>query len=1359
MADDNIPEKDTSNNAYRNSAALDQKAAQQRRMVSKLDRDELEDKYLRLSEENLLLKKHARKQEDKIKRMATKLLRLVNDKKKHDLEIGKAGREVAAEEQLMELKGKVQNLEKINSHLKEKLALTKQQALTLAAAKRTMPYNYVQSRISTGIPKPPTVQIDPRITKNLRVIGPSQDAPKRFATLQASRADHVVMEEAHMEKRQLLNTIDQLHEKLSMYELEIENLKEQNRLREAEFEEDIIKIKQQITSEQRQSVQENIDMIKLQREVKEKSTRLIGLQNKYTAMEEDTRALRQNHDHILMEMERLSMQVKEEQNRVLTLQNELRNAATGQKRTLELQEQVVDLQREIDTLKEANEKFVSSAFDLEREREWRQRENKLKVQIAQLEATLKSDLGEKGSIIDRYANERDAHEKLQLEFRELQITYFQMKEKCDDMEEKLKFFTKESALDLTELEDALVLVKQKKQRAAPDPDFLQKVDMEINKDHKRQLLELQAEYAETVLELEKTRNMLVVQHNINKDYQKELESSNKQLEDTKKEYELKLDEYARLLDIRAARIKKLEAQLRDVAYGTRQYRVPPPDDDVESSVDLEESLQLERGQNLFEIHIEKVSLSEDAVRHIGDEEPSLFCTWDFFEFESQSTPVLRGSRPVYDFTSQYIVKVDDFFLHYLQKGSCTLELHQSFGQDYRTVAACQLVFKDIFDKPQGRIHGMAVLTGVADGETGVGYGTIEYWVRLRVPMDQALRLYKERTKALGYLSANKVQAEEVLQALDEKAARRPLDNINELHIKVISCAKLKSRRDDVQPSPYCVYQFFDYSDHDTVCVRNSNNPEFHDHKTFPVPMTPELDQYLRVTHLQIYVFDDTDPVETSYIGIVEIPLMLLRTQKQIKGTFELKRQDGTMGIGTMDLEIYWQHEYIIPKKQTYTPQQIDQTPDDLPVKIAAYTPKPSRKAAIRMAAPSATSTPMQNDMLAEVESQIIQTKGVSAPSATRHPVSPKPTARRKVKMSDNHSSEMLVQDTVSQVVSGFMPRTSESVSSMAEMSTIGPDREDEEDNHAPQSVDALAPKEPLLQEQYSTEEEELVARPSPLRSSLNIESGSASEEEKSGAKQEKQVPQAEPPRQQMEDDEESIVEEISEEAMEEIPENGDSTLLAEKAEDIVPDESEESEPNHIESDSEGVITVATPTRKKDRMPKASDTVTVVVSHLSLEEDSPPMVNPNIKQLFVAYSFVGLPPQDTETPFSLPKPRPQSQIAFNFSRTIAVDMKRHLERRQHLALMLLPDHEDQGRIRFTVVSEPPEDEQDADCEDVGVAYVSVRDILKNKADLKDADIDIFDVGNPKRVIGQMNVTVECLAALQAVDLEMQVDGTY
>ena len=43
-------------------------AAQQRQHVAKFPRDVLEDKYLRMYEEYIILKKYARKQEDKIKR-------------------------------------------------------------------------------------------------------------------------------------------------------------------------------------------------------------------------------------------------------------------------------------------------------------------------------------------------------------------------------------------------------------------------------------------------------------------------------------------------------------------------------------------------------------------------------------------------------------------------------------------------------------------------------------------------------------------------------------------------------------------------------------------------------------------------------------------------------------------------------------------------------------------------------------------------------------------------------------------------------------------------------------------------------------------------------------------------------------------------------------------------------------------------------------------------------------------------------------------------------------------------------------------------------------------------------------------
>ena len=73
---------------------------------------------------------------------------------------------------------------------------------------------------------------------------------------------------------------------------------------------------------------------------------------------QSTREQRHNYEQILIEMERQNVQLKDEQNRVLTLQNQLKMSEAGQKRVIELQEQVIDLQREVDTLKEANEKLV-----------------------------------------------------------------------------------------------------------------------------------------------------------------------------------------------------------------------------------------------------------------------------------------------------------------------------------------------------------------------------------------------------------------------------------------------------------------------------------------------------------------------------------------------------------------------------------------------------------------------------------------------------------------------------------------------------------------------------------------------------------------------------------------------------------------------------------------------------------------------------------------------------------------------------------------------------------------------------------------------------------------------------------------
>lgn len=54
--------------------------------------------------------------------------------------------------------------------------------------------------------------------------------------------------------------------------------------------------------------------------------------------------------------------------------------------------------------------------------------------------------------------------------------------------------------------------------------------------------------------------------------------------------------------------------------------------------------KLERGENLLEINIQKAMLSHDALQAMEDREPSTFITYEFFDFEIVSTPIIKSGR-------------------------------------------------------------------------------------------------------------------------------------------------------------------------------------------------------------------------------------------------------------------------------------------------------------------------------------------------------------------------------------------------------------------------------------------------------------------------------------------------------------------------------------------------------------------------------------------------------------------------------------------------------------------------------------------------------------------------------------------
>uniref|UniRef100_A0A8C7FAR2 RPGRIP1 like n=1 Tax=Oncorhynchus kisutch TaxID=8019 RepID=A0A8C7FAR2_ONCKI len=918
-----VPVKDITLNLTKVGVGLSEmlvaQNARARQAILRVSREELEDRFLRLHEENLLLKQHTHKQEDKIKRMATKLVRLVKDRRRVE-QVAAGGvrpgsRDMELEEMMEELQEKVQELQMQNEGLKQRLLAAKQQLQT--QSKRPTPYGHVQSRVNTGLRR---LRED---TFSLAQLPPmSGRAPQGLLP----RYGHSLLDDARAEIRNLENVIETQRSHIEEMDKAAELLRDQLRRKERKFEESLLHLREQQTTGQRSTIKDNVEMIRLQKQLVEKGNAFTVLEGRFLQLQESQRTLKVSHEAVMAKVDELMGQLKDERLRSLGLESQLQANSFSQRRTEELQEQIFDLEKERVLLKENCDKLVNSAFDVSQDQTFRMREQQLKLQIAQLELALKSDLTDKNEILDKIKVERDMNEKLSQEKEDIQLRFLEQKQQLDEIRDRIKFYTKvQEPVDVAELSEALMLIKVRKSQRSGELGFLEQVEEEVRSDTEHSVRELQATHAETIQELEKTRNMLIVQHKINKDYQAEVEAVTRKMDDSKLQYELKLERLAQLLDMRAAKIKKLEAQLKDIAYGTKSHVFKPEVTDDDVADEFDETVHLERGENLLEIHIGMATLSPIALETLSDREPSTFCTYAFYDFELQATPVVRGARPAYSFTSQYVVRVDDLFLQYLHTGSVTLELQLARGMDFTTVAVGQLRLSQLLEN-NSKTHGIVQLVGVA-GEVQ-SFGSVVYWVRLRVPMEQAIRLYKERVKALGYLSSAFNAEQQVASGYLSADGGM---NLNELNVTVRCCSNLTSRHAH-PPSPYVVYQFYDFPDHDTCIVGDCSQPQFEDNMSFPVAMEAELDSYLKAGALLLYVFDDHDTQSEMYLGKARVPLLSLAHDKAITGTFELTDPSG-LPSGHIDVTLKWKFTYLPPPGSTMTVEQAKFVPKERPVKL------------------------------------------------------------------------------------------------------------------------------------------------------------------------------------------------------------------------------------------------------------------------------------------------------------------------------------------------------------------------------------------------------------------------------------------
>ncbi|KAJ8332243.1 hypothetical protein SKAU_G00427880 [Synaphobranchus kaupii] len=1174
----------------------------------------------------------------KPQKMSTKLLRLRE---------GRAGSSglrgvTELEETVQELEGRVSTLESQKGVLQNKLSLARQHILDLGGRATTLHYR-ARGRGQDG---------------DSGVRRAAQTAPPQygFGPLQNTREEI---------ERLRCSVIETQQVRVAELELAAQSLREKER----EIEDNMRELRRQQADGHRETIRENVDVIRLQKQLSEKSAALMVIQEKFTVLqevyetqlEESQRPLKESQEVLLEKVEKLNEQLKQERQRALCLEGQLTTATFSTQALEELQERLSGVVGERDLLKESYERLLEStlhAQNQQNEQDSREREKEKGVEhswraeLQRLEDSLEVERDErerlevekermqqeKEKIEEEMERERHTSESLRQKHSSHEQEVLQYREEVTSLQEKLNIVTKEFDMSAEDLSETLLQIKAfRLQREGEDELRFLGADGTVE-DYSRQLTSLQASHAETVLELQKCRDMLLLQHRINTDLQVllqhrgntdlqvELKTVMERSEGERKECRKRMGEKDRLLERRAQRITTLQAQLKELAYSPQNYKRAIPlqytwaggDREVAEPVEDDTIFsQLRGGDSLLEIHLRGAAFTPGGLRIMGRgggkagtesgvrcQEVVTFCTYSLLDFETHSTPLVSGPQPNYGFTSRYPP---------LTAGPGGVE------------------------RTEERLSGRANITG-AEGEI---LGVLEFWARLYPPTELTDTLTDRRT-AQPPLSFHTLTWEEsVTEELFDYGGGIP----NELEVVLERCVGLSAHWPGVLPDTYLLYRLYDLPPHASPTIPCTADPVFGDVVSYPLAVTPDLLAYLQGCSLWVYAFDNCDDqTATSYLAKTPIPLRNLAMGRPIRGDYVL-RDAGGCPRGMVRVSFRWKYPFQPPEVLQRT-REGDESSER---SIAKPRPHPPP----------------------------IRLRGHQRTTPPKHPGTIKATPH----LSPDQATPHLTQAQATPLQSLARKKAT-------------PIRSPE-----PNTATALW---------------------SPVQ------------ERKSRRLQEVQSPEQE------------VEEEGEELDVEGLEEEDDRSKKAPLDREVT--ESSESQA----SSGSDVIIIPHPLTAA----KKGNKLRVEILSLSFEPTSRISLNHSVQRVYVEYRLLGVPMETTETPISLRKPTAGEEIHFNFIRVIYVDRAGAAPLRRYLYTMLEGTDPNHGRLKFTVVSEPM-DEEEEECVDIGHAYLDLQEVLLTGRDVTERKIDIVGVGEAEEgMVGKLKVSLEAAGALREIYREQR-----
>ncbi|OQV23421.1 putative Protein fantom [Hypsibius exemplaris] len=380
-----------------------------------------------------------------------------------------------------------------------------------------------------------------------------------------------------------------------------------------------------------------------------------------------------------------------------------------------------------------------------------------------------------------------------------------------------------------------------------------------------------------------------------------------QAADEIKELNRLLQEKNRQVFEQTRQLHDLERQLKDVADGSVVYNL---EDEVADQSRLSaENVILQHGDNLLQLHFGPFSFNQEFFAQAQALRIKKWrLKWSVFG-ENMFAQDSEQIRPDFDFTAIHCITMDEEIITDLSEGFIRLEII-GIRNDFSRVFAyasfsCRKLLEDSYQR-LNRIRGEVQL--VSQFNVGAGFGSMAYWIRMKFDIQQTQAMFFARRKALEYVEDNTDNKNSWLNAnqLWLKEAGR---NGNLLYIRIHGCRGVRALVGRGPPSPCVLYQFYDAKATFTPTITGTENPNFDHEATFKLRSSDQaLDSYLLSTKLDFYVADANDNNKDHFLGCCQVPLAELTRDSITERSFPLVAQDRRQN-GSITLSFIWERPY------------------------------------------------------------------------------------------------------------------------------------------------------------------------------------------------------------------------------------------------------------------------------------------------------------------------------------------------------------------------------------------------------------------------------------------------------------------